>query len=191
MHTSENDVMNKCQLSPYRDFVRNYYMDKDTAHNFSHIERILGRLNILSEGMENSIHLDRLYFLACFHGLVKPISEDFAFCEQVRGFLLNLGWSELEIDEGLKSLTRHLAHPYTLEEKIIHDANYLDLLGALGIAKAFTTGGVRNQRIEESADIFEYQYLDKVEFQTPTGKRLAEEGRVYAKEFLNRLRREL
>jgi uncharacterized protein len=182
--------MNKYQVEPYKDFVRPHYADKDAAHNFRHIERILDRLSVLSEGMEQAPHLDRLYFLACFHGLGKRLSADRAFCEQVKVFLRSLAWSEPEIDESLQSLGRHLARPQTVEEKIIHDANYLELLGALGIAKAFTTGGARDQLLEESTDIFEHQYLDKVEFQTPTGKQLAEEGRVYAKEFLKRLRTE-
>jgi uncharacterized protein len=182
--------MNKFQVEPYKDFVHPYYADKDAAHNFRHIERILGCLSALSEGMEHAPRLDRLYFLACFHGLGKRLSADRAFCEQVKVFLRNLGWSEPKIEESLQSLARHLAQPQTVEEKIVHDANYIELLGALGIAKAFTTGGVRGQLIEESAYIFEYQYLNKVEFQTPTGKRLAEEGRVYTKNFLKRLRTE-
>jgi uncharacterized protein len=182
--------VNKYQVGPYQDFVRPYYTGRDAAHNFRHIERILGRLSVLSEGLEPSPSPERLYFLACFHGLGKRLKADAPFCEQTRAFLRNQDWSEAAIDGILQSLKRHLKNPQTVEEKIVHDANYLELLGAFGIAKAFTTGGARGQLIEESADIFEHQYLDKVEFQTPTGKRLAQEGRGYAKEFLKRLRTE-
>ena len=183
--------MNKYQVEPYQDFVRPYYIAKDAAHNFRHIERILGRLSVLSEGLEQAPCLDRLYFLACFHGLGKQLSADRLFTEQVKSFLRNLTWSDAEVDDVLQSLERHLSNPQTVEEKIVHDANYLEILGAFGIAKAFTTGGAHGQLIEESAKIFEHQYLDKVEFQTLTGKRLAKEGREYAKEFLKRLQIEL
>ena len=74
---------------------------------------------------------------------------------------------------------------------IVHDANYVKILGAFGIAKAFTTGGAYNQTYEETADIFKYQYLDRVEFVTPMGKRLAEEKKAYTKKFLKQLRSEL
>lgn len=51
-------------------------------------------------------------------------------------------------------------------------------------------GGARGQRYEETAAIFEAQYLDKVEFQTPAGRALAAEKKAYTKDFLNRLREE-
>jgi uncharacterized protein len=63
-------------------------------------------------------------------------------------------------------------------------------LGAFGIAKAFTTGGAKGQSIEETASIFEQQYLDKVIFQTPVGKQMADERKNYTKEFLMRLHTE-
>ena len=73
----------------------------------------------------------------------------------------------------------------------MHDANYVELLGAFGIAKAFTKGGAEGQSYEVTADIFEQQFLDRVVFKTPEGKRVAAEGRAYAKAFLRRLRSEL
>jgi len=182
--------MNRYQLEPYRDFAQPFYAGRDPAHNFRHIERILARLSRLSEGLEPAPCLDRLYFLACFHGLGKRLNAEPLLIEQVRDFLAGLACSETEIDDLLQSLNRHLSNPQTLEEKIVYDANYLEILGAFGIAKAFTTGGSRGQLIEETVDIFEHQYLDKVEFQTPAGKRLADEGRAYAKAFLQRLRAE-
>ena len=83
-----------------------------------------------------------------------------------------------------------MTNPQSIEEKIVRDANYIEVLGALGIAKAFTTSGANGQAIEETADIFEHQHLDKVIFQTPAGKRLADEGKRCTKEFLARLRNE-
>ena len=82
-------------------------------------------------------------------------------------------------------------NPQTVEEMIVHDANYVELLGAFGIAKAFTTGRAYNQTYEETADIFEHQYLDRVELVTPIGKRLAKKRKSYTKNFLWQLRSEL
>jgi len=182
--------MSRYQLAPYRQFAQPYYADKDSAHNFSHIEKILNRLSTLSQGIAHSPRPDRLYFLACFHGLEKRLSTDHGFRKQVTSFLHGLAWTETEVEEIFLSLSRHITDPKTVEEEIIHDANYIELLGAFGIAKAFTTGGARGQTIEQSAEIFEQQFLKRIKFRTPLGKRLAEGGRTYARRFLKRLRAE-
>jgi len=66
----------------------------------------------------------------------------------------------------------------------------LELIGAFGVAKAFTTGGAAGQTYEPTIAIFEAN-LEGVTFHTPVGRRLAEEGRLYAQQSLERLSREL
>jgi len=46
-----------------------------------------------------------------------------------------------------------LRNPQTLEEKILWDANILDSLGAIGLARAFTRGGHEEQTVEETVRI--------------------------------------
>jgi len=177
-------------LESYLSFVRDKYGHKDSAHDFHHIEWIVHRLPMLAAEVVPSPRWDRLYFLACFHGLHARWRDAPSFRRSAQEFLLSLGWDEDELDELLASLERHLRSPETIEEKIVHDANYLGLLGALGIAKAFTSGGARGQTFEETVEIYESCWLDRVEFLTPAGQRLAEEGRAYVKAFLGRLRSE-
>jgi hypothetical protein len=43
--------VSKERIDPYREFVRPYYANKDPAHNFQHIERIVSRLDMLSQGI--------------------------------------------------------------------------------------------------------------------------------------------
>ena len=185
--------MLKRQIEPYKKFAQHYHqsLEKDTAHDFRHIERIISRLDLLSQEISSVPNKSLLYFIACFHGLKASLSNDKLFQKQVRCFLQDLEWTEVEIEQAFQSLERHLEDPRIVEEKIVHDANYLELLGAFGIAKAFTTGGARKQSYEQTADIFEYWYLDKVEFLTPVGRRIAKEKRTYTKEFMKQLRSEL
>ena len=183
--------MLKHQIEPYQEFARSYYLDRDTAHDFQHIQRIISRLELLSQEMSPSPDKKLLCFLACFHGLGANLRNDESFRDRVKQFLLDLEWSETEIEEAFISLPRHSKDPQTIEEAIVHDANYIELLGAFGIAKAFTTGGARGQTYEETSDIFEYRYLDKISFVTPVGKRIAKEKRAYTKEFMRQLRSEL
>lgn len=182
--------MLKQQVEPYLEFARPYYGDRDTAHDFRHIQRIIDRLDSLSREMSPP-NPELLYFIACFHGLAGKLSHDKVLRDRVSRFLLDLEWTETEIAKAFASLARHIKDPQTVEEAIVHDANYVELLGAFGIAKAFTKGGAKKQTYEETADIFEYRYLDKVEFLTPVGKRLAKEKRAYTKAFLKQLRSEL
>jgi uncharacterized protein len=145
----------KERLEPYLEFVRPFYANRDSAHDFRHIQRIVGRLDLLSQEVPRSPQKSKLYFLASFHGLIFPLRQDEPFRQQVRAFLYELNWTAIEIEQAFESLERHLKNPQTIEEEIICDANSLELLGAFGIAKAFTTGGARGQSYEETVEIFE------------------------------------
>jgi len=172
-------------------FVAPHYSARDPAHDLTHIERLLGQLGPLSVGVEPPPRPHLLAFLGCFHGLGRKMLDDSTLREQATELLKALGWTDDDIRLGFEMLPRHLSDPRTSEEQVVHDANYVELLGALGIAKAFTTGGSRGQRYHETVKIFETGVLDRVTFRTPAGRTLAEEGRAYVKAFLRRLEVEL
>jgi hypothetical protein len=112
-----------------------HYTDKDPGHDADHVRRILARLDLLAEGLPTP-RVDRLYFLACFHGLGQRIGHDAGFRRQVEAFLASLGWAEPEIVEVLHSLQRHLTAPVTVEERIVHDGNAVEVLRQ-GIPRPF------------------------------------------------------
>ncbi len=171
----------------YASRARPFYAGKDPAHGFGHVERMLARVPILAE--DDVPRWDLLYFLVCFHGLV-PLLDDRAFLGETGRFLRGLGWNAVEAREGIAALGRHLTAPVSLEEMLVHDANYWEALGAFGIAKAFTTGGARSQRIEETLRLAR-QYVDRPVFRTRYAQRTAAERRAYAHAFLDDLEREL
>ena len=110
---------------------------RDTAHDFRHIERIINRLELLSREISPPPDKSLLYFLACFHGLGKNICDNELFCERAKYFLLDLKWNETQITKVFQSLERHTTNPQTIEETIIHDANYVELLGAVWYCQGF------------------------------------------------------
>lgn len=130
-------LMLKQKIEPYKNFAQAYYIDRDSAHDFRHIERIISRLNFLSQEVSQLPNKALLYFLACFHGLQKNIHNDTSFRDRVTDFLQDLGWTKTEIEMAFDSLERHTDNPQTVEEKIVHDANYVELLGAFGIFISF------------------------------------------------------
>jgi hypothetical protein len=172
-------------------FVSPWYRTRDPAHDLEHIKRILGRLPSLSIGVEPAPRAHLLAFLACFHGMAKALRDEPSLAQDTTRLLSELGWLEADKTEALAMVPRHLADPRTSEEKVVHDANYVELFGALGIAKAFTTGGAQGQSYLQTLAILENQYLDRVVLKTPAGREIADRDRSYVKAFLRRLEREL
>lgn len=182
--------MTKNGIKPYIEFVHKLYNNRDCAHDFNHIKRMIKHLNLFME-CNKPFNIALLYFLVCFHGLNKRIRNDSKFSKKVKFFLKNLNWTNQEINEGFLCLERHLKRPKTIEEKIVHDSNFIELLGAFGIAKAFTAGGAKGQTYEETINIFKSHYLNKIKFQTVRGRKLAKKGRAYVNAFLIKLQKEL
>jgi len=61
---------------------------------------------------------------------------------------------------------------------IIHDANAIEVVGVLGIAKAFTKGGAEGQHYEETIRLYR-RFLSGVKFLPPAGHAVeAERGRT-------------
>ena len=82
--------------------------------------------------------------------------------------------------------------PQTLEGKIVQDADRLDAIGAIGIARAFAFGGERKQPISDSVQHFyDKLLLLKDEMNTPEGKRIAESRHILMQTFLETLEREM
>ena len=82
--------------------------------------------------------------------------------------------------------------PETLEAMIVQDADRLDAIGAVGIARTFAYGGEHGRSLEESvAHFHEKLLLLKDLMNTQPAKQLAEERHVFLEDFLEELRREL
>jgi len=82
--------------------------------------------------------------------------------------------------------------PKTLEAKILSDADKIDAIGAIGIARAFLFSGERGRSIRDTLRHFEEKLLKlKDLLHTETAKKLAERRHKILEEFYNELKREL
>lgn len=82
--------------------------------------------------------------------------------------------------------------PETIEGKIVQDADRLDALGAVGIARTFAYGGEHGRSMEESVQHFyDKLLLIKDELNTDTARKIAEKRHAFLKDYLAELREEL
>ena len=82
-------------------------------------------------------------------------------------------------------------HPDTLEGKIVQDADRLDALGAVGVARTFAYGGEHGRSLDSSISHFhEKLLLLKDEMNTETGKALAEKRHTFLQTFLEEYSKE-
>ena len=79
-----------------------------------------------------------------------------------------------------------------MEGKIVQDADRLDAIGAIGIARTFAYGGEHGRSLDDSiAHFHEKLLLLKDEMNTETGRRLAEERHAFLLAFLAEYQKEM
>lgn len=75
--------------------------------------------------------------------------------------------------------------PATLEGKIVQDADRLDAIGAIGIARTFAFGGEHGRPMSESVQHFHDKLLHlKALMNTETGRQMAEKRHAFLETFL-------
>ena len=81
--------------------------------------------------------------------------------------------------------------PETIEAEMVQDADRLDAIGAIGVARTFAYGGEHGRPLEDSVQHFHDKLLLlKKLMNTETGKKLAEKRHAFLEEFLKELREE-
>lgn len=82
--------------------------------------------------------------------------------------------------------------PTTIEGKIVQDADRLDAIGAIGIARTFAYGGAHGRSIMDSIKHFDDKLLLlKNEMNTEEGKRIAKTRHDYIKAFVDEIMSEI
>ena len=132
--------------------VRDMFAHDATGHDVWHIERVVANAQNLAEELHADVGL--AVTLAWLHECDDPKlqAQTDASYPHTRTILSDLGVPESDIDyivEQLKTLGfRHALQgikPASLEAQIVSDADYLDALGAVGIARCFAYGGAKGR----------------------------------------------
>ncbi len=218
------EELTKREENLIRSFVEKRMKSLDLAHNFEHVEcvvRLAKRIGKI-EGANLRIVVPAAYF----HD-VNPGGRSSKFSYTTRDsakeaeiFLKRIGFSLDEIKQVKEaiisaSFTMHEKGvlPKTLEAKVVRDADFLDAMGARGIARVFATAGYygahRIGRVEWNPEkpvklkknvkgldpTPIYHFFSKLLWlkdlmQTKTGKRIAEKRHKFMVQFLKRYKAE-
>ena len=150
---------------PWIEKIRSLYKQADPAHDFTHILRVYRNARLI--GQEEGADMPVLLLAALLHdvGSDKKINstdqeqETKALGRQAtETFLESVGLDEAKREKVLYAIDVHRYSrgivPVTLEARILQDADRLDALGAVGIARVFLTGGALGREMYHPEDPF-------------------------------------
>ena len=108
-----------------------------------------------------------------------------------RAFLTRNNFNAKEIEQictiinGVSFSKNRGKRPDTLEGQIVQDADRLDAIGAIGVARTFAYGGKAGRSLEESLQhFFDKLLLLKDEMNTEEAKKLAASRHKYIEDFI-------
>jgi uncharacterized protein len=203
----------------FENWLRQHHNDDDAAHDISHFRRVWATAQRLS--VEENID-ERVMLAACyFHDIVSLAknhpqrSRSSALAAEKTVSILREDFPDFP--EDLYPAVAHAieAHshsanitPQTREAKIVQDADRLESLGAIGLARVFSVAGRLNVSLFDAEDPFadsralnDQRYaLDHFQnkllrlpatMQTEQGKALAEHNARYLVQFMAKMSAEL
>ena len=191
--------------------ARQHYVGADAAHDFDHVLRVLALAERLacSEGAD----LEIVRTAALLHDVARGQEGDHAQAGAELARRLLVGHPAARVEAVAHAIAAHRfrtgSAPQTLEAQVLHDADKLDAIGAIGVARAFARGGHEGQRLwaevapgyQESAaaagehtPVHEYHIkLVKIRDRllTESARRLAEERHGFMIAFFEQLEQEV
>ncbi|MHC1605170.1 MAG: HD domain-containing protein [Candidatus Methanofastidiosia archaeon] len=198
--------------------ARNFFNNSKPTHDWSHVLRV--HKLCMHIGRKEGANLLVLSVAAYLHDIGRHHEEnDISICHAEEG--ARIARKILEDGGACSDFIELVVHcvkthrfrnnlvPKSLEAKVLYDADKLDAIGAIGIARAYAYAGEHNQKLItdfDSTERFDYkinhsshspvkEYKIKLsniknKMLTSEGKRIAEERNRYMGAFFERLKDE-
>lgn len=208
--------MTKLKLERLREHVQKR-LENDTAHDFEHIMRVLKNAMMIAKKEKADSRVITAAVL--LHDIISypksdPRSKNSSLesAKESKKILEKYDFSQDEIKIIVDSVRDHSFSrgvvPQTLEGRILQDADRLDALGSIGIARTFAVGGAENRPFYNKDDPFctrrspddknwtlDHFYkklllLEKT-MNTKTGKTMARKRIKIMRKFLDELKKEI
>ncbi len=191
-----------CRLLPVIKQISYAIMGNDPAHGWPHIERLESLIVELieNEGVDEMVDRCLLYTGLYLHdvGRSMPGDENHALksASYAKSLLETLGVPESCIEDVVHVIKAHSfslgIRAETLEAMILSDADKLDALGAVGIARVFHTGCTMKRGFKESIKHFYEKIIRLPELlYLSSAKEVARERIKIIEAFLEEWKREL
>lgn len=167
-------------LAKVRGFVLDAMGENDPAHDGDHVQRVVKTALEICRAYPGA-NLFRTQLLAWLHDMNDDKLDSNVGLGAVTDLLRSIGTPEADIAfvaEGLPYIS-YRKHPklgagIPLEIRIVQDADRIDAMGAIGIARTFAYGGARGRTLENSLAHFDEKLLRLYDLlSTQEGKRLA------------------
>ncbi|GED54022.1 phosphohydrolase [Brevibacillus borstelensis] len=184
-----------------------FFDGQDPAHDWQHNLRVIGLCERI--GREEGADMQILRLAALLHDIGRAEERRTGECHAeisarlVPELLTEYGYSEEQAALVQQVILAHRFRkerpPTSLEDKILFDADKLDSIGAIGIARAFAYSGVIGQPIVSDdpsvhTPAREYEWkLSRIQerLMTSTARRIAEERHTFMELFFAQWKKEL
>lgn len=190
--------------------ARRLYQGAEAVHDFDHVLRVLALAERLARAEGADLEIVRA--AALLHDAARGGEVDHAQAGAELARRLLAGHPPERVEAVAHAIAAHRFRggpaPATVEARVLHDADKLDAIGAIGVARAFHYGGHWGQRLwaevppgyQETPDsaaehtpVHEYVFkLARIRRRllTESARRLAEERHDFMVTFYERLDRE-
>ena len=195
--------------------ARKYYAGADAAHDFDHVLRVLALAERI--GRAEGADMEVLRAAVLLHDVARAEEERTGVCHAKAGAQrareILAGHPPRKVEAVAEAIAAHRFRdevtPRSLEAKVLYDADKLDSIGAIGVARAYALAGKHGQRLwapvppdynGEDADPNEHTPVHEFVFKlsrlkdtlfTATAWRIAEGRHRYMVAFFQRLEREV
>ena len=207
MYTSE-EIIEKT-----KDFVKNTLKNAEGGHDWFHIKRVYKNALLISK--KEDVDLFIVSLGALLHDIADSKfhnGDDTIGPQKAREFLFGINVDSVAIEHVIKIIENvsfkggnESQNFSSIELDVVQDADRLDALGAIGIARTFNYGGFKNRKLYDPSiqpdlkmtkeaykastaptinHFYEKLLLLKDRMNTKTGKQIALNRHNYMKEFL-------
>ena len=184
-------------ITAAKEYIQGLFRNNSDGHDVNHSIRVYQNACKIAEGYPESnlmvVSMAALLHDAddhkLFHTENNANARAFMQSQQVDSHTVEF---VCEVINGVSFSKNKGTHPRSVEGKIVQDADRLDAIGAIGIARTFAFGGKNGRSLESSLQHFyDKLLLLKDEMNTEEGRRTAEIRDAFMKEFLEEIHEEL
>ena len=179
------------------EYVKDFFKDDHSGHDYYHTMRVYN----LAKNIADFEKCDKeiVYLGALLHDVddIKLVGEQKEKYINAKTFLRNNKYPDEMIEKVVYVISQvsfkgiDTKKPDNIEGMIVQDADRLDAMGAIGVARTFAYGGKNNRPLSSSIQHFyDKLLLLKDLMNTETGKKMAEDRHQFLVDLLKEYEKE-